>query len=59
MRTQTRSGDFFGMPSMPPFYVGVNGMQSVSKGIVDRIIIAEEAEASGRREDDDGVADRK
>lgn len=26
--------DFFGMPSKPPFYVGANGMQSISKGIL-------------------------
>eukprot|EP00554_Chaetoceros_debilis_P010874 CAMPEP_0194108772 /NCGR_PEP_ID=MMETSP0150-20130528/8410_1 /TAXON_ID=122233 /ORGANISM="Chaetoceros debilis, Strain MM31A-1" /LENGTH=557 /DNA_ID=CAMNT_0038797557 /DNA_START=33 /DNA_END=1706 /DNA_ORIENTATION=- len=32
--TRTRR-DFFGMPSMPPFYVGVDGMQSVPKGILD------------------------
>jgi len=30
--------DFFGMPSVPPFYVGSNGMQSVSKGVLDRLI---------------------
>ena len=27
--------DFFGLPSSPPFYVGKDGMQSISKGILD------------------------
>ena len=30
--------DFFGMPSQPPFYVGADGMQNVSKGVLDQIM---------------------
>ena len=30
--------DFFGMPSLPPFYVGADGMQSVPTGVLDQII---------------------
>lgn len=29
--------DFFGLPSLPPYYVGSDGMQSVAKGILDQI----------------------
>ena len=32
------SNDFFGLPSSPPFYVGSDGMQSVSKGILDKLV---------------------
>jgi len=43
--------DFFGMPSSPPFYVGADGMQSVSKGVLDRMIRAQEdAEDGGKNE---------
>jgi predicted NAD/FAD-dependent oxidoreductase len=27
--------DFFGLPSQPPFYVGVGGMQNVPRGVLD------------------------
>ena len=32
------SRDFFGLPSHPPFYVGADGMQSISKGILHHIL---------------------
>eukprot|EP00979_Chaetoceros_neogracilis_P015000 scaffold5222_cov282-Chaetoceros_neogracile.AAC.15 len=32
--------DFFGLPSLPPFYVGKDGMQSISQGILEDIITA-------------------
>ena len=35
---KSESHDFFGLPSSPPFYVGANGMQSVSKGILDQLV---------------------
>mmetsp|Transcript_28014 Transcript_28014/g.41682 ORF Transcript_28014/g.41682 Transcript_28014/m.41682 type:complete len:504 (-) Transcript_28014:172-1683(-) len=37
---ETVGSDFFGMPSLPPFYVGSgeNGMQSVTKGILDSLM---------------------
>jgi len=30
--------EFFGMPSIPPFYVAVNGMQSLAKNVLDQVI---------------------
>ena len=30
--------EFFGMPSTPPFYVAVNGMQSLAKNVLDQVI---------------------
>jgi len=36
--SQRQFRDFFGMPKMPPFYVGVNGMQNAVKGILDKIL---------------------
>jgi len=32
------SRDFFGLPSLPPFYVGADGMQSIPKGILHHIL---------------------
>jgi hypothetical protein len=29
--------DFFGLPSKPPFYVGYDGMQSISKGLLEQL----------------------
>ncbi len=36
---RSESNDFFGFPSSPPFYVGTDGMQSVSKGILDQLVV--------------------
>ena len=30
--------EFFGLPSTPPFYVAVNGMQSLAKNVLDQVI---------------------
>lgn len=40
--------EFFGLPSKPPFYVGVDGMQSLVRGILDDIIIAQKKEEGSR-----------
>ena len=45
--------DFFGMPSTSPFYVGVDGMQNVCKGIVDRV--TRESESSSDSINDDAA----
>ena len=37
--------DFFGMPSMPPFYIGVDGMQGVTKGMIERMLHKQKNEA--------------
>ena len=31
------NNEFFGLPSKPPFYVGSDGMQSISKGLLDHL----------------------
>ena len=36
--TPSPDKEFFGLPSQPPFYVGMDGMQSIAKGIVDHIM---------------------
>eukprot|EP00580_Thalassiosira_gravida_P018379 CAMPEP_0201676944 /NCGR_PEP_ID=MMETSP0494-20130426/42997_1 /ASSEMBLY_ACC=CAM_ASM_000839 /TAXON_ID=420259 /ORGANISM="Thalassiosira gravida, Strain GMp14c1" /LENGTH=494 /DNA_ID=CAMNT_0048159781 /DNA_START=16 /DNA_END=1500 /DNA_ORIENTATION=+ len=40
--------EFFGMPSTPPFYVGLDGMQSLTKNILDHVDknISSESESS-------------
>ena len=40
--------DFFGFPLKPPFYVGVGGMQNVSKSIINRILSKDQEEQEGK-----------
>lgn len=35
--TKSAENDFFGLPSQPPFYVGVDGMQSISEGLLHHL----------------------
>lgn len=34
---QKGTADFFGMPHMPPFYIGSDGMNSIPKGVLDDV----------------------
>ena len=38
--------EFFGLPSTPPFYVAVNGMQSLAKNVLDQVISSTSNEES-------------
>jgi hypothetical protein len=40
--------EFFGLPSKPPFYVGMDGMQTFVRGILDDAIIAKKRKEKGR-----------
>ena len=42
--------DFFGFPSLPPFYVGKDGMQSISQGVLEDIIIRRTSTSNNNEE---------
>jgi hypothetical protein len=43
------NNDFFGLPSQPPFYVGNDGMQSISKGLLENLQQNHEMEESSSK----------
>ncbi len=51
--TKLDDNDFFGLPSKPPFYVGNDGMQSVSKGLLHHL--AEQLNGDKDTDDNDST----
>ena len=49
--------DFFGMPFVPPFYVGVDGMQGVTKGLLGRMIHEKSEEEENEKYSDTPLSD--
>lgn len=41
--------DFFGLPGSPPFYIGCNGMESISQIMVDQIIKDQKTDGSCKK----------